>query len=416
MSEQNVAKCSDKLPRSLWWDIDDEGYANLHFIDQTRLPLRGDLVRYRTYDGVIKAIKTLEVRGAPAIGVSGALALALWSYNQSDDTTVASYMNTLEQVAGEVANARPTAVNLSWAVNKTVAFMRDKAAELGERSEALEVLKAAIVEYGLKLYEEDIETNMAIGEHGSQLFSPGTRLMTHCNAGSLACVFYGTALGVMYSAYDKGLLEHAYCCETRPVNQGGRLTSWELMMAGIPTTLICDSMSATLMSKGMIDAVIVGADRIAANGDTANKIGTMGHAIIAKHFGIPFYVAAPFSTIDLSLQSGEEIVIEQRCAAEVQGFSGTGFINASSDQYVHQALDLITAQGQKELPMENGHHMMLYRCEDGRYGFDMWLRNTPVGVDVFNPAFDVTPASLIAGIITERGVYRGDEQGVYHFE
>ena len=403
--------CADSLPRTIWWGTDEaDGKAGVFMVDQTRLPLRGDVLCCRTHGAMITAIKTLAVRGAPAIGVSGALALAVWSENESDDTTVESYLASIEQVGELVASARPTAVNLSWGVNRVLAFVRQRAAE----GASLVQLKADLVDLGIRMCEEDEQTNRAIGEHGADVLSPGSRIMTHCNAGSLATVFYGTALGVVFTAYDRGLVEHVYPCETRPVNQGGRITAWELMMAGIPSTLACDNMSATLMSKGMVNTVIVGADRIAANGDTANKIGTMGHAVLAKHFGIPFYIAAPFSTIDLSIASGAEIVIEQRDPREVQGVTGSGIIAPESDD-IRRALNLLTVNGPADLGTDKAHQLSIYRKDDA-FAFDAWIRNTPVGVDVFNPAFDVTPCSLITGIITEKGVFRPQEDGRFHFE
>lgn len=410
---EGQASCTDKLPRTLWWAMDDEGLANVYMIDQSRLPVRGDVLRIRTHEGMVMAIQTLALRGAPAIGVGGAYAMALWAWNESDDANVSDFMASMEKVGEKVGNARPTAVNLSWAVQMTIDAARAKAADLGPDATSLGALKQAVVDLACKLDAEDIATNMAIGRNGAELLAPGSRVMTHCNAGSLATVFYGTALGVVYSAFDQGRVERVYACETRPVNQGGRLTTWELMMAGVPVTLICDDMAATVMSKDMVDAVIVGADRIAANGDAANKIGTMGHAVLAKHFGIPFYVAAPSSTIDASIPSGDQIRIEQRDPREVEGFTGSGTIMAADDDS-RKAFDLLVKDGDRELSMEGGHRMSIYRSGEG-YAFDVWIRDTPVGVDVFNPAFDVTPANLITAIITESGVFRPDAEGSYHF-
>ncbi len=403
-------ECVSNLPRTIWWG-DNDGKPGVYMIDQTKLPIREDIIFCENHAQMITAIKTLALRGAPAIGVGGALSMAVWAVNESTDSTIDGFLKSMEPVANDVANARPTAVNLSWGVKQVVNFATNAAAENGQ---TLQNLKDELVSFAVSLCAADEETNRKLGAYGAELFEPGSRIMTHCNAGSLATVFYGTALGVIYSAYDKGLVDHVYCCETRPVNQGGRLTAWELTKAGVPTTLICDNMAATVMSKHMVDAVVVGADRITANGDTANKIGTMGHAVLAKHFGIPFYIAAPFSTIDTSLESGSQIVIEQRNPSEIQGFSGSGIVDAN-DAATKSAFDALTADGRKDLDVEGGHKISVYRKGDS-YAFDAWIRNTPENVDVFNPAFDVTPAELISGIITEKGVYRPDENGVYHFE
>ncbi|MGI6216266.1 MAG: S-methyl-5-thioribose-1-phosphate isomerase [Coriobacteriales bacterium] len=410
MNESKPKSCTDNLPRTIWWGKGDDGAEGVYLIDQTRLPLREEIMFCHTHEEMIVAIKTLALRGAPAIGVGGALSMAAWIVNESKDTDIPSFLSSMDEVGEKVANARPTAVNLSWGVAQVINFAKAHSAGAG----SLDELKRQTVDFAASLCGEDEKTNRLIGENGSTLFDKGTRVMTHCNAGSLATVFYGTALGVIFSSYDKGLIDHVYACETRPVNQGGRLTAWELMRAGIPSTLICDNMSATIMSKGMIDAIVVGADRIAANGDTANKIGTMGHAVIAKHFGIPFYIAAPFSTIDMSMASGSEIVIEQRNPREIQGFTGSGIIHAD-DETSKRALDMLTADGPRDLDAEGGHKITLSPAGDS-YGFDVWIRNTPQGVDVFNPAFDVTPSELISGIITEKGVYRPDENGTFHFE
>ena len=450
-----AGSCAGKLPRTLWWGTDDDGRDCVFLIDQTKLPVRDDILRCRSHGDMVAAIKSLALRGAPAIGVGGAFAMALWALNESRDATVGDFLHSMDAVGRVVADARPTAVNLSWGVRKVCEFAQAAAAGGGKAAvggagdtgtdtgtggnadvadagcaaasgcagagatepfaPSLADLKLAIRNFALSLYREDIETNMAIARNGAALLAPSSRVMTHCNAGSLATVFYGTALGVIYAAFDQGRIEHVYACETRPVNQGGRLTAWELVRAGVPATLICDNMAATVMSKGMVDAVIVGADRIAANGDTANKIGTMGHAVLAKHFGIPFYVAAPFSTIDASTSTGAHIRIEERDSCEVRGFAGSGSILASDAQ--HQALDLLAANGLCRLSMQGGSWMDIHRENPDKcdYGFDIWVRNTPEGVGVFNPAFDVTPCNLISGIITERGVFAPDSSGEFHF-
>lgn len=409
------ASCTESLPRTIWWEDDGDGRGRACLIDQTKLPSLEVVMSCTGHVEMIDAIKTLAVRGAPALGVSGAFAIALWACNESGDRDVESFMSSLGPVSYQVASARPTAVNLSWGVRKMVELAESSAVELaGAGASGLAELKQRLVSYACALADEDERTNRLIGEHGSGLFAPGSRIMTHCNAGSLATVFFGTALGVIFSAYDKGLVEHVYTCETRPVNQGGRLTAYELVKAGIPATLICDNMAATVMSKGMVNAVVVGADRIAANGDTANKIGTMGHAVLANHFGIPFYIAAPFSTIDMTLETGAGIVIEERDSREVRGFSGSGTITPLNEESDKALSALAGCAGGYELGA--GSSFLVSRdAEEGGYSFNAWIRSTPEGIGVFNPAFDVTPAGLIAGIITEKGVYRPGADGSFDF-
>lgn len=271
----------------------------------------------------------------------------MWAKNEYDDSNPDNFLLALTRVAQEVATARPTAVNLSWGVNQAVDVMRDAIANGSSVEGAAECGYARAEE----MAADDEACNRAIGEAGAKLLGAGSRVLTHCNAGSLATVFFGTALGVIYSAFDQGRVSHVYADETRPVGQGIRLTAWELSEAGIPCTVQCDDMAAMLMKQGLIDAVVVGADRICANGDTANKIGTYALAIAADHHRIPFYVAAPTSTIDASLTEGSQIPIEFRDSREVW----------DSDVYP---------------------------------------------LNIYNPAFDVTPAALINGIITERGVIR----------
>ena len=307
--------------------------VEFRYVDERLLP--ADLVMASTRDWreVVDAVKTLAVRGAPALGVAGASALALWAHS-------ASSLDGIEQVAHEIAHARPTAVNLQWGVERALAFVKGAPAQ-----EVPELL------YGLvkEMEAEDEACNRAIGANGAALLPQGCRILTHCNAGSLATYYYGTALGVVYAAAEQGKVERVYADETRPVGQGARLTAWELSRAGVPVTLICDNMAASLMAKGEIDAVVVGADRIAANGDVANKIGTYSVAVLAHEHGIPFYVAAPTSTIDRSIPDGSRIPIEQRAPSEV-------------------------------------------------------LPDPIPGVDVYNPAFDVTPARYVTAIITEAGI------------
>lgn len=344
----------ERLPHTVELQRDGDGRACFAYVDQRKLP--ADLVFERTnvWRVVVDAIKTLAVRGAPAIGVAGAAAVALWASNGGASAATAhgcaeasgQFAGELAAVADEVAAARPTAVNLAWGVRRVVEVAR---AHLAEGALPGEVADALFDEVK-RMEAEDEAVNRAIGAHGAQLLGPNSRVLTHCNAGSLATAFFGTALGVVYTAAAEGKVARVYADETRPVGQGARLTAWELARAGVPCTLICDNMAASLMAKGEIDAVIVGADRIAANGDVANKIGTYGVAVLAHHHGIPFYVAAPTSTIDATLADGSGIPIEERSPAEV-------------------------------LP----HPMS--------------------GVEVWNPAFDVTPAALVTRVITEKGVF-----------
>ena len=328
-------------------------------IDQRALP--SELVEIRTSDWrqVVDEVKTLAVRGAPAIGVAGAAAVMLAAYELAErgapaaSTAAALFAVRLREAARVIAEARPTAVNLSWGVNRAIQV----AAGALKAGKTPRQTAEALRELTGDLIVEDEAINRAIGAHGAALLAPiaaakerPLTILTHCNAGSLATAFYGTALGVVYAAAEQGLVERVYADETRPVGQGARLTVWELSRAGVPATLICDNMAASLMAAGRIDAVVVGADRIAANGDAANKIGTLGVAVLAHHFGVPFYVAAPESTRDNACATGADIPIEERDAAEV-------------------------------------------------------LANPIEGVEVFNPAFDVTPAALITAIITEKGVW-----------
>lgn len=322
----------ENLPRTLELKGSYDA-ATLAYIDERLLPDELAMMETGVWTEVVDAIKELAIRGAPAIGVSGVAALALWAANDGK--------GPFDDICATVASARPTAVNLAWGVERARA--RVAGLEGRKRAEMLFDLAKA-------METEDEATNRAIGQSGCALVKPGARILTHCNAGSLATVFYGTALGIVYAAAEQGLVERVYADETRPVGQGARLTVWELARAGVPVTLICDDMAASLMAQAEVDLVIVGADRITANGDVANKIGTYGVAVLAHEHGIPFYVAAPSSTIDLSLETGADIVIEQRSVAEV----------------MPQPID---------------------------------------GVDVWNPAFDVTPARLIDKIITERGVF-----------
>lgn len=346
----------DALPRTVELMRTACGGFQLVYVDQRKLPDELVFARADTWRDVVDAIQTLAVRGAPAIGVAGAAAVALWAAEEAERSGRAASESTLmqrsalEAVANEIALARPTAVNLSWAVAKAVTAVRT----LLDADAKPRYVANFLFDFVKALEAADERSNRLIGEAGEGLLCEGTRVLTHCNAGSLATVFYGTALGVVYAAAQKGKIERVYADETRPVGQGARLTVWELARAGVPVTLLCDNMAASLMAHGKVDAVIVGADRIVANGDTANKIGTYGVAVLAKYHGIPFYVAAPTSTIDLSLADGSLIPIEQRASAEV-------------------------------------------------------IQHPLSGVDVMNPAFDVTPACLITRIITECGAFQPSE-------
>ncbi|MFC5865601.1 S-methyl-5-thioribose-1-phosphate isomerase [Acidicapsa dinghuensis] len=323
----------------------------VRFIDQTKLPLEESYVLATTYQQVADVIVTMVVRGAPAIGVSAAMGVALGA-KDTDALTTEEFAPEFEQICEKLASTRPTAVNLFWAIDRMkVLFLR-----LQGQGASLDEVKQSLLDEALTMYDEDIASCKAIGAHGADLMPDDGGVLTHCNAGALATCGYGTALGVIRGAVERGKQIHVYADETRPFLQGARLTAWELMADGIPTTVLCDSMAASLMRQGKIKAVVVGADRIAANGDVANKIGTYSVAIMAKEHGIPFYVAAPWSTIDRATKTGEDIPIEERPAREV------------------------THHGGKQL--------------------------TPHGVGICNPAFDVTPAKYVTAIITERGVLR----------
>lgn len=323
----------------------------LCFIDQTKLP--NEKITCSIYEArdVYSAIKTLSVRGAPAIGVAAAIGLYCASM-RFEDTTTEGFLYSLKKTAELLNSSRPTAVNLSWALNRMLAVAEKKGGSIIE-------LKADLKKEALKIYKEDIQVCKKIGENGLTVLKDGYRILTHCNAGALAAVRYGTALAPIYIGKEKGFRFKVYADETRPLLQGARLTAYELCENGIDTTLLCDNMAASLMQKGLVDAVLVGCDRVAANGDAANKIGTLGVAILAKHFHIPFYVCAPYSTIDFSCKSGADIVIEQRDPSEVS-----------------------------ELHYKK--------------------KMTHPEAKVYNPAFDVTPAALITAFITEKGVFSPD--------
>jgi methylthioribose-1-phosphate isomerase len=382
------------IPHTIWWED-----GTVRMIDQSRLPLVGDLLVCNTYDGVCTAISGMAVRGAPALGVAAALGVALWS--ETDGAEISDlryYLEEIDRVADEIASTRPTAVNLKWGAERIKRFAHDNA-DVG-----LDALRPLVLEEALRIRAEDEERNRALGAHGAMLIEPGARILTHCNAGSLATAYYGTALGVIFSAHAEGKVAQVWVDETRPVLQGARLTAWELRMAGVPFKLITDNMAASIMRRGWVDAVIVGADRIAANGDVANKIGTYGLAVLCKEHGIPFYVAAPSSTVDLTLASGDEIVIEERDEREVTGVTVSGVIEPRTSIET-RSLDAITEAGPYALGMTKGHQMEISR-KGGAYQFDAWVRIAPPSVEVYNPAFDVTPAELVTAIITERGIAR----------
>jgi len=380
------------IPRTLWWDDD-----KVYLIDQTRLPLQGDVLVCNTYDGVCLAIKTLAVRGAPALGVAAAFAMALWAQSEGEQfDNIDEFLARFDEVATEVSMARPTAVNLMWGAERMRALAH------GNADLPIADLRALIVQEALNIAAEDEERNRTIGAFGAELLKEGSKVLTHCNAGSLATSYFGTALGVIFTAHEQGKIEHVWVDETRPVNQGGRLTAWELRIAGVPSALIADNMAASVMRNGWVDAVIVGADRITANGDVANKIGTYGLAVLAKEHGIPFYVAAPSSTIDLTMQEGAQIEIEERDPRELEGFTVAGTFEPDSPE-ASRAFDLLTKDGPYEVPLTKGHTMIIER-KGGAFGFDAWFRTTPPNISVYNPAFDVTPGELVTAIITERGV------------
>jgi methylthioribose-1-phosphate isomerase len=323
--------------------------SGVRFIDQTKLPTEETYVTCKTYEEVADAIRTMIVRGAPALGVTAAMGVAL-GVRDSQAQELAALKRDLDRVCDVIAATRPTAVNLFWGIRR----MRNKFDEVS--AQPIAEIKKTLVSEACQMLDEDIAANQSMGKHGAVLLPSSGGVLTHCNAGALATCGYGTALGVIRAAVDAGKKLHVFADETRPFLQGSRLTAWELMKDGIPTTVIADNMAGAMMRQRKIDAVVVGADRIAANGDVANKIGTYGVAILAKEHGIPFYVAAPFSTVDLNTPDGSGIPIEQRSAREVTHMAG------------------------KQI--------------------------APDGVGVENPAFDVTPHQYVTAIITERGVVR----------
>ncbi len=390
----------DNLPRTIWWE---DGKVLL--LDETRLPLTGDVLVCNTYEGLILAIQSLAVRGAPALGAAGALGVALWCATEGVgfEAVDEAYRARCDEVCTELAQARPTAVNLSWGVERMHGLIREQVAS--SPHQLADTVRAAAEE----LCAEDEAINRRLAANGAALFDKPTNFLTHCNAGSLATVFYGTAVGIIYAAAEQGHVEHVWVDETRPVNQGARLTAWELLQAGVPSTLIADNMAGAVMREGWVDAVVVGADRICANGDTANKIGTYGLSVLAKEHKIPFYICAPASTFDLSLSDGSKIVIEERDHRELEGVTVAGRFDATTPE-MQRALEAICASEDSHLAMAQGHVMEIRR-KGGGFSFDAWFKTTPTHVQSFNPAFDVTPAANITAFITERGVIRPDADG-----
>lgn len=316
----------------------------VRMIDQRLLPAREVIRTYRDYKGVAEAIRTMVVRGAPAIGVATAMGVALGMKGVEGKRAQTRF----ETVAKTLRATRPTAVNLAWALERMKRVLEENLSLNAER------LFRRMRDEAITIYREDIEINRALGRYGAELLPDPCSVLTHCNAGALATAGYGTALGVVRAARESGKKVSVYADETRPFLQGSRLTAWELHKDRIPVTVIADNMAATVLRSGRVDCVVVGTDRTAANGDVANKIGTYPLAVMARRHGVPFYVAAPLSSIDLGCSSGEKIPIEERSPSEIAEFGG------------------------KQI--------------------------TPKGVAIFNPAFDVTPANLVTGIVTERGV------------
>ncbi len=341
-----MSEFTSKIRTIQWIDT----YSRM--VDQTKFPDKFEYVDIKTGEDMFSAIRTMIVRGAPAIGIAGAHGIVLFAQEGIDKfNTREEFSSWLIQKAEYMKTSRPTAVNLMWACQKQIEVIKSSTSD---KAGLIEELK----QNAIKLENEDIEINKKIGDYGAEVVPKGATILTHCNAGALATVGYGTALGVVRSAFAKDNTVQVFADETRPRQQGARITTLELTMDGIPVTLITDGMCSYFMKKGMIDMVCVGADRIAANGDTANKIGTYTVAIAAKYHNIPFYVAAPLSTIDTTIKTGDEIIIEER--------------------------------SHEEVTMINGKSV----CAEG--------------VNVINPGFDVTPNELIAGIITEKGILRPD--------
>jgi methylthioribose-1-phosphate isomerase len=336
------------IPQSVIW----ENHA-IRLLDQRKLPNITEYLTLETVESVFEAIKSLAVRGAPAIGIAAAFGVALSALTFKTED-VHELKEQVFMDSGYLSQSRPTAVNLFWALNRMN--------EVVVRSNTVKSLRENVLAEALAIQKEDAEVCRSIGEYALELFKNGDRVMTICNAGSIATAKYGTALAPFFLAKERGIELSVFACETRPVFQGARLTTWELMQADVDVTLITDSMAAHTMKTKQVSAVITGADRIAANGDSANKIGTFGLALLAKSFGIPFYIAAPLSTFDLDTSNGDAIPIEERDPNEITHVNG--------------------------------------------------MNIAPAGVNVFNPAFDVTPADLITGIVTEKGIIKPDAASI----
>lgn len=336
---------SGGVPRTIEWIGGLDGHIAM--IDQTKLPGELSLLRCHDAETVRQAIERLCVRGAPAIGIAAAMGAVLGIRNDADSDPK-TFLGHLDEVCDDLAATRPTAVNLRWALDRMRTTARTS------RSEDVAKIKLALLDEAKKIRDEDAAMCRTIGRHGEPLIQPGSGVLTHCNAGGLATAEYGTALAPLYTAHALGRAFRVYATETRPLMQGSRLTAWELGKSGIDVTVLCDSMAGALMREGRVDLVITGADRIAANGDVANKIGTYSLAVLADAHGIPFYVAAPSSTFDLSMADGSFIPIEERNAGEI-------------------------------------------RCGFGR-------ETAPPDVPCYCPAFDVTPAKLVTAILTDRGI------------
>ena len=330
--------------KTIFWDN-----GNIKLIDQMLLPSKLRYISCRDVNSLWNAIKKLQVRGAPAIGIAGALGIIL-GIKGSKAKTGAAMAREVKKIAKRLASSRPTAVNLFWALAR-MEWVAD-----ANKNKRVSQIKKLLLKEALNIIDEDKKSCRQMARYGSRLIKNGDTILTHCNAGGLATADYGTALGVLFEAKKQGKRIKVFADETRPLLQGARLTTWELMREGIDTTLICDNMAAGLMAKGLIDKVFVGADRIAANGDTANKIGTYNVAVLAKHHRIPFYVVAPLSTFDFNISTGKDIPIEERDGDEVRTL-----------------------------------------CEKF---------TAPKNVKVYNPAFDITPNKLITAIVTENGIFR----------
>ena len=344
VSASTTRHVSETMP-----EINAISYANgkLGLLDQTLLPAECCVVWIDDYHEVIRSVQLMRVRGAPALGVAAAYAVVM-AADHIDDPIRDEFLKNLRQAGSEIASARPTAVNMAWAVER----MLDVASQHADAPS----IRAALLAEARRLQQEDEYANRRMGAHGAVLMPEGGAVLTHCNTGALATAGYGTALGVIRAAWEGGKRFHVFATETRPVLQGARLTTWELVQLGIPATLVVDSAAGMLMRGGEVSCVITGADRIAANGDTANKIGTYSLSVLAKEHGLPFYIAAPTSTVDLSIASGDDIPIEERDVSEVTGFRE--------------------------------------------------VRTAAEGIAARNPAFDVTPHRYIDAIVTEQGIAR----------